>query len=156
MYFPIMLNAKQGDDNSHLLTSFGMTRSWFEPSIFRTPGGRSKLYTTESVCSHNHSLLTYCMVKLILPESMYIWIVCIYSPQQKETPTKIRVIRGHHINLVFRSTIPLINLISGCIYAVFISFIYLKVKQIDHLPIPDRSVMTLIKTDRQIKHTHLF
>ena len=36
-----MLNAKQGSSNSHLLTSFGMTRPGIEPTTSRLWGGRS-------------------------------------------------------------------------------------------------------------------
>ena len=36
-----MLNAKQGNSNSHLLTSFGMTRPGIEPTTSRLWGGRS-------------------------------------------------------------------------------------------------------------------
>ena len=36
-----MLSAKQGSSNSHLLTSFGMTRPGIEPTTSRLWGGRS-------------------------------------------------------------------------------------------------------------------
>ena len=36
-----MLNAKQGSSNSHLLTSFGMTRPGIEPTTSRLWGGRN-------------------------------------------------------------------------------------------------------------------
>ena len=40
LLYPLLLNAKQGSNNSHLLTSFGMTRPGFEPTT-RLWGGRS-------------------------------------------------------------------------------------------------------------------
>ena len=40
LLYPLLLNAKQGSSNSRLLTSFGMTRPGFEPTISRLWGGR--------------------------------------------------------------------------------------------------------------------
>ena len=45
-----MLNAKQGSSNSHLLTSFGMTRPGIEPTTSRLWGGRS----TDWANTHRH------------------------------------------------------------------------------------------------------
>ena len=40
LLYPLLLNAKQGSSNSHLLTSFGRTRPGIEPTISRLWGGR--------------------------------------------------------------------------------------------------------------------
>ena len=41
LHYPLLLNAKQGSNNSHLLTSFGMTQPGFEPTTSRLWGGHS-------------------------------------------------------------------------------------------------------------------
>ena len=45
-----MLNAKQGSSNSHLLTSFGMTRQGIEPTTSRLWGGRSTDWANTHRC----------------------------------------------------------------------------------------------------------
>ena len=45
-----MLNAKQGSSNSHLLTSFGMTRPGIEPTTSRLWGGRSTDWANTCKC----------------------------------------------------------------------------------------------------------
>ena len=50
-----MLNAKQGSSNSHLLTSFGMTRPGIEPTTSRLWGGRSTDWANTHRCIHAHN-----------------------------------------------------------------------------------------------------
>ena len=53
-----MLNAKQGSSNSHLLTSFGMTRPGIEPTTSRLWGGRSTDWANTIRYKHSSSSIS--------------------------------------------------------------------------------------------------
>ena len=54
LLYPLqLLNGKLGSSNSHLLTSFGMTRPEFEPTTSRLWGSRSTYWANTSVKSAN-------------------------------------------------------------------------------------------------------
>ena len=70
-----MLSAKQGSSNSHLLTSFGMTRPGIEPTTSRLWGGRSTDWANTHRCNGSPTthitlnittLSRYCLVDYIL------------------------------------------------------------------------------------------
>ena len=54
-----MLNAKQGSSNSHLLTSFGMTRPGIEPTTSRLWGGRSTDWAKTIIIVDDYTTLPY-------------------------------------------------------------------------------------------------
>ena len=53
-----MLSAKQGSSNSHLLTSFGMTRPGIEPTTSRLWGGRSTDWANTHRCAQIQNFVT--------------------------------------------------------------------------------------------------
>ena len=62
-----MLNAKQGSSNSHLLTSFGMTRPGIEPTTSRLWGGRSTDWANTNTIHET---------KLIIIKQNHVGILC--------------------------------------------------------------------------------
>ena len=63
-----MLSAKQGSSNSHLLTSFGMTRPGFEPTTSRLWGGRS----TDWANTHHHYCVKWVWSSFLSQETKYL------------------------------------------------------------------------------------